>query len=1494
MAAKTPDPQPNVAPLVALGSFAAAGVATWYGYPGLALIWLGFIVAGWMASPPVMTGYKEKTGRVWPAGPGEEKQQLRYRMWNSLRWSLIMPNRGWFPLWINKRARPIALLEQSKVPGVSFAAKYHVSEISTQFSTWVALGLAVLAAAVPTPEFGDQGRLLNAATVYVLVAGLAYAIRNNAAPDDQAPATGIEHLMTSALNPERRGAAIGAVVGAVIGGAVINLAFGIVSQRFELWNYVLPVQLWQLSLALMLVTAGGILHAALRTQALAEWRELVATRAEWKPRWVSSEMKLDQPPRLLEHDRIDDVVVVDTFEASASAGAAAGLFKLAPLVAIQLGSGVRVAMLDVPDVDAQGQPKVGTAHPLRVRIVTWLTGELPDLSQKDVDPKLVELAAASAMAWVVTDGAKLGRPLLMQTVDIAKAAVTDDLDDDIDWDDEDGEDETSSDDAEAKPEPAIPGAWATQWSVADIPGGLAGLRSYGAAIGSQLGVECIVDPGNGAVYFGALTDGEPEFTDTGLAKHFREMAVEARWSLRWQDVLKQAARQPFVQHEVYATARLPIGPNGSRRATIECQPFVVPQGVSILEFIQAPTRMEPALATTLKAAPFVSVTGISGIGGVKPGGRHNQAIAIHWSDQELPSTPDAVIPSENNKAAGWLLGGLINRAFDFAKLARPEVISVTPMTDKTSKGHMWKIQLKLYGGVTIAEVRNQAQKIRQSLSSGWLRVAAGADGVVTIVSGADPSGHGFVFAKTNRRLSNQDYVTSLDWEQAFLVTKVIGDGGALPSLIRTDVLPDNKQVQVIDFSLPAPLTKEVVKAASAALGASTKNAFIDVRAGVDGADSARILVCKTHPLPEKAGVDYDYVDSVSGVLPFSTNVEGKACAYDAKIDAHVLIAGASGGGKSVALQVFIYPAAVQGAEIYIVDPTKGGADFGFVKPYARAFAATVDESDALMKHVYKEVQRRKALNMKYQVGSYRDLPEEVRPKHIYLIMDEFTSLMQPDPVSKTPSEDPDVEEERQAQLTANASKARIGTLTGKIAREARSAGVTLVLATQKLSAKMLDTIPGAGDLKTNLSRMLMGNATFGERQSALKNAIDAPPLGDFVPRGRGLWETSAGVAEVIQVWFEPSQDTFARMLAERREPLPEADIINLAELAPKAAAPTTGFRDITKPKPAEEQVVVVEDLGEMEVDIDFDALLEAELGDTTAAAPATDEQLLAELEQDDDGDSYAEPVTPAIDLFDASMFEEVGEPDQAPVFDQTNAHEENVVIIDVDGVFSPVNSATTDPAWGPVELRTAWGFDGTAVSPDMGRALGAAPAHLAWLTDWQENANPAFADLIGRGDLPWLDKSAGDSYGWWKLNAVVSYMTKLGMSRAVWMDDHLEDEGDMGLTWRELAEEVFEDLGFDVHFIVPEKTVGLTKAAWNDALAWLERRPATAAVADVDVAVAPVIPTSAPAPAPAVAPLALDDFAVEPVSVIAVDDFESEFGSGAGRRVATRGVVSDF
>jgi len=73
-------------------------------------------------------------------------------------------------------------------------------------------------------------------------------------------------------------------------------------------------------------------------------------------------------------------------------------------------------------------------------------------------------------------------------------------------------------------------------------------------------------------------------------------------------------------------------------------------------------------------------------------------------------------------------------------------------------------------------------------------------------------------------------------------------------------------------------------------------------------------------------------------------------------------------------------------------------------------------------------------------------------------------------------------------------------------------------------AKMLDTIPGAGDLKVNLSRVLLGKTSWGDRVSVLRSPDDAPDLDGGVPRGRGLWETTAQPAQVIQCWYANQDD----------------------------------------------------------------------------------------------------------------------------------------------------------------------------------------------------------------------------------------------------------------------------------------------------------------------------------------------------------------------------------
>ncbi|MGS0684885.1 hypothetical protein ACVBEQ_07000 [Nakamurella sp. GG22] len=73
----------------------------------------------------------------------------------------------------------------------------------------------------------------------------------------------------------------------------------------------------------------------------------------------------------------------------------------------------------------------------------------------------------------------------------------------------------------------------------------------------------------------------------------------------------------------------------------------------------------------------------------------------------------------------------------------------------------------------------------------------------------------------------------------------------------------------------------------------------------------------------------------------------------------------------------------------------------------------------------------------------------------------------------------------------------------KIARAGRSAGVSLALGIHELSAKMLDTIPGAGDLKVKLPDAAWQNVR-GDWLSAHRDPDDAPDPDGVVPRGRGL------------------------------------------------------------------------------------------------------------------------------------------------------------------------------------------------------------------------------------------------------------------------------------------------------------------------------------------------------------------------------------------------------
>ena len=353
---------------------------------------------------------------------------------------------------------------------------------------------------------------------------------------------------------------------------------------------------------------------------------------------------------------------------------------------------------------------------------------------------------------------------------------------------------------------------------------------------------------------------------------------------------------------------------------------------------------------------------------------------------------------------------------------------------------------------------------------------------------------------------------ALDWDQAWADSGVTGRAGLLPDLAGTAVLPRNPAVRVLDFDLPAGVDPTRIRRSLGKLRTATGNDYLQTQPSTAG--TLRLLVARDNPLPELA--PFDFTSDRGGAIPFAVGVDGEPVAYDPALDPHLLLAGLTGAGKSCLAQGLVYGALVRGWQVYVIDPVKAGADYRFARDRCRGFAATPVEATAVLRTVYAEVARRKQLNADHGVGSYRELPDP--PPHLLVLIDEFTSLVGRDPVPPR-TDDPELDAERDLIEAANHARIEIGVFAGKIAREARSSGVTIALGTQKLSAKMLDTIPDAGDLKTNLSRVLLGKTSWGDRASALRSPDDAPDLDGTVPRGRGLWETTAHPAQIVQCWY---------------------------------------------------------------------------------------------------------------------------------------------------------------------------------------------------------------------------------------------------------------------------------------------------------------------------------------------------------------------------------------
>jgi S-DNA-T family DNA segregation ATPase FtsK/SpoIIIE len=200
-------------------------------------------------------------------------------------------------------------------------------------------------------------------------------------------------------------------------------------------------------------------------------------------------------------------------------------------------------------------------------------------------------------------------------------------------------------------------------------------------------------------------------------------------------------------------------------------------------------------------------------------------------------------------------------------------------------------------------------------------------------------------------------------------------------------------------------------------------------------------------------------------IPVGVDTRGKKSSFDLCNMPHVLIAGSTGGGKSVftssiisSLSYFHSPSNLQ---LYLVDTKKVDLPLFSPLPHVKMMADSVESFHQLAKHVTDETRMRllKLQNVSARnIGEYRKMGLDM--PYIIVILDEFADLADLDKAERA-------EDKRLAkELDMPAKYEGIPTVKqwlNSITRIGRAAGVHIIACTQRSSVKVVD-----GDIKANL------------------------------------------------------------------------------------------------------------------------------------------------------------------------------------------------------------------------------------------------------------------------------------------------------------------------------------------------------------------------------------------------------------------------------------------
>lgn len=844
MARRTRPAAVRPGPLIGLAALAATAACLHAHLPFAAPLWAGALAVALCTRPVALTGPKGPDGLPGPATP-TQAARARLASWARAAGPRIgLPNRAWID--------------------------------AGRLSWWAAAGAAAATAAVRSDGAltiePDQIRISLASwwwtgpvCILALLTGIAWTAHTGSRPAQPRPAL----TLTDLTGPCLAVAALAGAAGAAAGAAV---------QAWTGSNW------WQPSRAGLLpagcaLTAGALAaHATASRTALRPWRDRARAADQWARAFATVAPRLPAP-RLTGHQAFGDLHV-DTLDLAGGLEAAA-VIALQPKLATCTPPGWETHVVHAWARRPDGSPLPGTASTTTVHILTCPTGHTPDLTRPDLDPDQITAAVSLLLsraqaAWLtgrVDPHQRMipGQPAAVHT-------------------------------------PQSPtGLWAVPVRHAAGETALATLAAYyGPHLTRFSGCQALPAPALDAILIGSFHADpdtacpalaamaeqvqQPAPTPQTLTMFLDQMDQDAAWQRRWASIKQTANIIPEAQWPLFRTGRLA---NGARMFHL---PFVTLNG----QPPEAMLGLEKKLAATLQGSPFASVTRFHDAHG-RRGESHSQGFVVCWAAPGrrpwscIADIVPAPRPTARPGPQAWLIAGLINQAFDAARLTRPELIDARPVADPTARRHLWQATLRLYGGVTVHDLTRKLPTIQACLAAPWAGVRPGpGDGEATVYAGIHPSHARIDDEETRRTLAD------VHWRQVFSAAGAASATGQTPTTLAVDKLATNQAIDRTVFTLPAGLGVTDVRRRAERIASGSGNHFIDIAPDPDDATRMILLSSPTDPLPETAPYDFAYQDAHTHTVALGTGVDGTPITWDPATDPHLMLIGLTGSGKALA------------------------------------------------------------------------------------------------------------------------------------------------------------------------------------------------------------------------------------------------------------------------------------------------------------------------------------------------------------------------------------------------------------------------------------------------------------------------------------------------------------------------------------------------------------------------------------------------------------------